>query len=74
MLDLSLLEDVKLGDVERVTTVDVDCELELLMEVIAGGVGAGLFLRVRVIGFGLSGKGLKRKQNIRMFDKNFSKN
>lgn len=74
MLDLSLLGEVKLGDVETVTTVDVDCEFELLMEVIAGGVGAGLFLRVRVMGFGLSGKGLKHKQNIRKFGMNFSKN
>lgn len=51
------------GDVEMVT-VAVGCEAvtgDALLDTGDGGVGAGLFLRVRVIGFGLSGCGLQLK-------------
>lgn len=66
-LHFSLVGDVTLGDVEMVT-VDPECELLELLTAAAdggvGGVGAGLFLRVRIIGFGLSGRGLKIKIKI----------
>lgn len=42
-----------------------DGELLVLFE--TGGMGAGLFLRVRVMGFGLSGKGLQTSTKYNYF-------